>query len=132
MEARGLVRLEGTITITGQNVSGVLEVGVSPGRLHAIDGAEQRVFVRDDRGYKWASPPMRLSGTIDNLQEDLATRIKDAWFDQQIENVTEIATKTPEAMLKGGTEVINQGVKAAPEILHQGFDLFNSLLPKSP
>ena len=130
VEARGLLSLEGSLMIRGNEIAGVFEVGVTPGRLKAIDGAEQRVFVRDARGYKWAVPAMRITGTLDNIQEDLASRIKDAWFDQQIENVTNLATKSPEEMLKGGTEVLKEGVKAVPDVINQGLNIFNSFLPK--
>ena len=116
--------------IRGNELAGVFEVGVTPGRLKAIDGAEQRVFVREAKGYKWAVPAMRVTGTLDDIQEDLASRIKDAWFDQQIENVTDLASKTPEEMLKGGTNVLKEGVKAAPDLINQGLNIFNGLLPK--
>ncbi len=131
VEARGLVKLEGSLIIRGNEIAGVFEVGVTPGRLKAIDGAEQRVFVREAKGYKWAVPAMRVTGTLDDIQEDLASRIKDAWFDQQIENVTDLASKSPEEMLKGGTNVLKEGVKAAPDLINQGLNIFNGLLPKA-
>jgi hypothetical protein len=136
VEARGLMRLEGFITITGNAIQGVLEVGVVPGRLRAIDGAEQRVFTREDKGYKWAKPAMRLSGTLDNIQDDLTTRIKDAWLDQQIENVTELAAKAPEALLNNGVKaveignkVLEQGTQAAPDVINTGVKLLQGLFP---
>ncbi len=134
IESRGLMRLEGYINVTGNSVQGVLEVGVAPGRLRAIDGAEQRVFTRMDNGYKWAKPAMRISGTLDNLQEDLANRIKNAWFDQQIENVTELASKAPEAILENGgkvmdigTKVMDIGTKAAPDVIDTGVKMLQGL-----
>ena len=130
IEARGLIRVEGYLTISGDQLKGVLQVGVAPGRLRAIDGAEQRVFTREENGYKWANPPMTVSGTIDDIREDLGTRIKDAWVDQQIENVTDLAGKAPEAVIKTGAEVIEQGTKAAPGLINEGVRLFNGLLPK--
>ena len=134
IESRGLIRLEGYINVTGNSVQGVLEVGVAPGRLRAIDGAEQRVFTRMDNGYKWAKPAMRISGTLDNIQEDLANRIKNAWFDQQIENVTDLASKAPEAILENGgkvmdigTKVMEQGTKVAPDVLDTGVKMLQGL-----
>lgn len=132
VEARGLMRLEGYVNITNGEVKGVLQVGVTPGRLRAIDGAEQKVFTREENGYKWANPPMRLWGNIDDIQEDLGGRIKDAWLNQQIDNVTELATKAPEAMLQnsgkileGGSKVIEEGVKAAPNLINEGVNMLN-------
>lgn len=139
IEARGLMRLEGYVTITGNAIQGLIEVGVAPGRLRAIDGAEQRVFTREANGYKWAKPAMRLSGTLDNIQENLATRIKDAWLDQQIENVTDLAAKAPEAVLENsgkaveiGTKVLEQGTKAAPSVIEGGMKLLQGLIPGGP
>jgi hypothetical protein len=79
---------------------------------------------------------MRISGTLDNIQEDLAARIKDAWFDQQIENVTDLATKAPEAIIDGGTKALEMGTKvletgpaAAPDVIRSGMNLLQGLLP---
>ncbi len=137
IESRGLIRLEGTVTLTGNEVTGVIEVGVAPGRLRAIDGAEQRVFTREENGYKWATPAMHLSGTLDNISEDLGRRIKDAWLDQQLQNVTELAVKAPEALLQHsdqavelGSKVLEATSKAAPNVIETGVQLFQGLLGK--
>ncbi|MBP7949323.1 MAG: hypothetical protein KA004_06675 [Verrucomicrobiales bacterium] len=134
IESRGLLRIEGYVTIRGGQLTGLLNVGAAPGRLRPIDGAEQRVFTRDENGYKWAVPPMKIWGTLDDIQEDLGGRIKDAWLDQQIENVTDLAVKAPEAAVQTGTKAVEtgtklleQGMKAAPDILDKGAELFQGL-----
>jgi hypothetical protein len=136
VESNGLLRLEGFLAIRGQAIRGILQVGAAPGRLRPIDGAEQRVFTRDENGYKWAVPPMHISGTLDNIQEDLSGRIKDAWIDQQIENVTDIAVQAPEKALETGTKateagakLLEEGIRQAPSLLEQGVRLFDGLLP---
>lgn len=140
IEARGLVRLVGNITITGNNIRGSIEVGVAPGRLRSIDGAEQRIFTRDENGYKWAVPAMTISGTLDNITEDLSTRIKDAWLDENIgkviDTLTGVPTKPGEA-IQTGTKLFQEATKLAPKILEvapdavkQGVDLFQGLLPR--
>lgn len=137
VESRGLLKIEGYIALRADgNLQGLLQVGAAPGRLRAIDGAEQRVFTREENGYKWAVPPMRLWGSLDSVQEDLSGRIKDAWIDQQIENVTDLATQAPEKALdtstkaaETGVKLLEEGMKQAPDLLDQGVRLFQGLLP---
>lgn len=140
IEARGLVRLQGSITINGINIKGTIEVGVAPGRLRSIDGAEQRIFTREENGYKWAVPPMTISGSLNNITEDLGTRIRDAWLDENIGKVIDTltggATKPGEALQSGnklfqeGTKLAPEVIKAAPDAVKQGIDFLQGFFPK--
>jgi hypothetical protein len=132
VESRGLIKLQGTIEGQGRQISGTLEVGAVPGRLRAIDGAEQKVFIREADGYKWASPPMRIRGTLDTVEEDLGDRIKDAWLEQKIDDAVEIATQAPTKAAETGVKAVEGGLKlieGAPGIIEQGVKIFEGLLP---
>jgi hypothetical protein len=132
VESRGLIKIQGTIDGQGDQIAGTLEVGAAPGRLRAIDGAEQKVFIREADGYKWASPPMRIWGTLDNIQEDLGDRIKDAWLEQKIDDAVDIATQAPTKATETGIKAVEGGLKLiedAPGIIEQGVKIFEGLLP---
>jgi hypothetical protein len=74
LETKGYISINGTIeTDLSGNLGGVLEVGL-PVAVAADGGsAFQAVFSRGAKGMVWAS--VRLSGTVENPQDDLAVRI---------------------------------------------------------
>ena len=73
LQSDGLVRVEGKIDLVGELLSGELQVGVTPGTMRWIPGAERLVFVEDRDGFLWA--PLRLSGTTTEPKEDLTGRL---------------------------------------------------------
>jgi len=71
--SEGLVRLEGGIQIRGNQLDGSFRLGIAPGTLATIPGAESEVFVPGERGLLWTS--LRITGTVDNPKEDLTDRL---------------------------------------------------------
>ncbi len=73
LQSDGLVRVEGDITILGESLEGICRVGVTPGTLRWIPGAERQVFTESKDGFLWA--PMNLTGTVSEPREDLSGRL---------------------------------------------------------
>lgn len=73
LQSDGLVRVEGDIDLVGDQISGALQVGVTPGTMRWIPGAERLVFTTDRDGYLWA--PLNLSGSLAEPREDLSVRL---------------------------------------------------------
>ena len=74
LSSEGLVRVEGVMEIEGNQIlKGDLRIGITPGTLAHIPGAETKVFQRGDLGLLWT--PLNVSGTLDAPQEDLSDRL---------------------------------------------------------
>jgi hypothetical protein len=74
LSSEGLVRLEGVMEIEGNDIrKGDFRIGITPGTLAHIPGAETKVFNRGELGLLWT--PLKVSGTLDAPQEDLSDRL---------------------------------------------------------
>jgi hypothetical protein len=73
LQSDGLIRVEGEIEVRGSQLEGRLQVGVPPGTLSWIPGAERRVFTEERGGFLWT--PVQLGGTTDAPREDLTSRL---------------------------------------------------------
>lgn len=71
--SEGLVRLEGRMVVKGEALDGNFRLGITPGTLARIPGAETKVFLPGERGLLWTD--LRITGTIDVPQEDLTERL---------------------------------------------------------
>ncbi len=116
LESKGLLRVEGVCTISGAGaVEGNLRVGVTPQSLQWLPGSRERVFTTAQNGYLWTS--VRIGGTLQNINEDLSSRLANAMKDEVINQ----GVKTIE-MLPGATK---GGVKDM-------LDILSPLLPAIP
>lgn len=121
LSSEGLVRLEGRLKIRGRALDGVFRLGLAPGTLATIPGAETVVFHPGERGLLWT--PLRITGTLDNPEEDLSARLVDAAGARMFD----IIPATGEKVLKftrgllddNGGNTIQQGTK----VLQQGVDV---------
>lgn len=73
IQSDGLVRVEGQIDLVGDLLDGDLRVGVAPGTMRWIPGAERSVFVEERDGFLWT--PLKLTGTRQHPKEDLSARL---------------------------------------------------------
>jgi hypothetical protein len=73
LASEGLVRLEGSMDIRGQALDGRFRLGLAPGTLSSIPGAETDVFAPGERGLLWTT--LRITGTLDDPKEDLTDRL---------------------------------------------------------
>lgn len=132
LASEGLVRLEGTITVTDRVLDGRFRLGLAPGTLAAIPGAETEVFQPGERGLLWT--PLAVSGTLDDPREDLTGRLRAAAGGRMFEIIPE----TGERVLKftrsvledtrpieRGTEFIDRGTDI---LLREGTSILNGIL----
>lgn len=84
-ESQGLLRLEGSFTISAGELDGTFQVGVAPSRLQWLPGSQGRVFTETRGGYVWT--PMRLTGPVNAPKEDLSPRLLAAAKDAAVEKV---------------------------------------------
>ncbi len=115
LQSDGLVRIEGSVDIVGDQLAGDLKVGVAPGTMRWIPGAERLVFVEDRDGFRWA--PLRLSGTTDDPKEDLSARLiaaaGESLLDELPDGLREMAEEfiAPEGGNGRSDKLIEQGKK---------------------
>lgn len=139
LASEGLVRLTGDMTIEGNRIQkGRFRLGLTPGTLAHIPGAETKVFQRGEGGLLWSN--LIVSGTLDDPKEDLSDRLIAAAGERMLEQVAgggkavlqlggkiidgsvdHILKKgdsvSPDAALKAGTDVITEGVGRVFDLL---------------
>ncbi len=76
MGSEGLIRLEGGFSMKGEAIDGRFRLGIVPGTLSNIPGAETDVFKPGELGLLWTD--LRVSGTLDDPEEDLTERLIEA------------------------------------------------------
>ena len=96
------IRVEGAGTITSDRLDGNLLVGLSPKILGWIPGAQDKVFVEERDGLRWAK--VNISGTPTQPKEDLTKRLISAFRDKMTKE------------FKGQTK---DAVKSLLDMLHQ-------------
>jgi hypothetical protein len=115
--SEGLVRLEGDITIRGQELDGTFRLGLAPGTLASIPGAETDVFAPGERGLLWT--PLRISGTLDDPEEDLTDRLVAAagmrMFDVIPESGEKVIKFSRSVLGDNPTETLEKGRKIIEE-----------------
>jgi len=124
--SEGLARIEGQLTIRGQELDGRLRLGLLPGTLANIPGAETHVFTPGERGLLWA--PLRLTGTIDKPREDLSDRLIAAAGLRMLETLPESGEKVikfTRSVLGGHTAAtVEKGVEKGVELIEKtGLDV---------
>ncbi len=67
------IRVTGSGTIRGEDLAGVLLVGVAPDFLSSIPGATEKVFLEQRDGLRWTW--VNVSGTLRQPREDLSKRL---------------------------------------------------------
>lgn len=111
MGSEGLIRIEGDIAIKGKQIDGTFQLGLVPGTLANIPGAETHVFKPGSHGLLWA--PLRITGTVDNPKEDLTDRLIDAagmrMFEQLPETGEQVFKFTRNALGEAPSRVVEQG-----------------------
>lgn len=129
----GLARMEGRITLSrsapGQpyQLNGDFLVGLAPGTLSQIPGAEEDVFFPGEKGLLWA--PMHLSGTMDDPKEDLSARLMAAagarMFDIIPATGVKVLKYTQQVVEDAatGTGVVSKAVETGGKVIEQGTDV---------
>jgi hypothetical protein len=117
LSSDSLVRLEGTLTIREKKLDGVFRLGLAPGTLASIPGAETDVFAPGERGLLWTS--LRITGTLDDPKEDLTDRLFAAagmrMFDQIPETGERVIKFTQSVLGNSSSKTVEKGVKIIEE-----------------
>ena len=105
-ESKGLLRLEGNCTIAaGGEVSGTLRVGVTPQTLQWLPGSRERVFTVVQGGYVWTD--VEISGSLQDLREDLSSRLAAAMRDETIDRGARALQEFPDAARDGASGMLD-------------------------
>ncbi|MCW1924829.1 AsmA-like C-terminal region-containing protein [Luteolibacter arcticus] len=121
--SEGLVRLEGSLKLDKQErLDGRFRLGLVPGVLARIPGAETIVFSPGERGLLWTS--LHITGTLDDPKEDLTARLIEAAGMRMIEIIPE----TGEKVLKFTSEVLDKDLQGhlkerTGDVIEQGRDV---------
>lgn len=148
LEDVGTLRIEGDLQLHQGQLAGDLRVGVPPGLLAKIPGAEEKVFFPGDRGLLWA--PVQISGTLSEPKEDLSARMIRAAQERMFELVPETglwALRYGADTLDSGTqallgregivlenstriatEAVEQGARVVEDGVQTGFGILNGIL----
>jgi len=87
----GLMRIEGRMDVIGEQLDGRFQLGLAPGTLARIPGAETKVFAERRDGLMWTS--LRISGTADDPKEDLSERLITAAGERMFELIPETGAR---------------------------------------
>ncbi|GAA5496203.1 hypothetical protein Rhal01_02385 [Rubritalea halochordaticola] len=121
MHCDGLIRVEGALTIDGDKLDGKFYLGLTPGTLSHIPGAEDKVFLPGKEGMSWTT--VVIGGTTADVKEDLSGRLLAAAGDRMLEMVG------GKQMLKYGGEVVgkvpggNKVMESGKNVLEAGKDV---------
>jgi len=120
-----LIRVEGRLVIRGEELDGTLRLGLAPGSLSGIPGAETHVFEPGERGMMWA--PLRITGTTGRPREDLSDRLLAAAGMRLLETIPATGEKVlkfsrsvlgedPYDAVEKGVRIIEEGSRAVREV----------------
>lgn len=121
----GLARLEGSLVIRGQEIAGKFRLGIAPGTLATIPGAETDVFILGERGMLWA--PLTVSGTLKDPEEDLTERLIAAAGLRLLEKLPESSDRViqyaqdalrdhPSKTVEKGLKILSEGGKSIRDV----------------
>jgi hypothetical protein len=117
LASEGLMRLEGELVIRSQEIDGLFRLGLAPGTLATIPGAETDVFVAGERGLLWTT--LHVTGTLDHPKEDLSERLIAAagirMFDQIPETREKAIQFTRSLLGEPSSRTVEKGVKIIEE-----------------
>ncbi len=122
LQSDGLVRVEGDMVVAGERIAGAFQVGVAPGTLRWIPGAERKVFIKERDGFLWTT--MNLTGTLDEPVEDLSGKLIAAAGAAILEEL-------PEGLLDEAQKFLNPETEGEKpnSLLEQGKPLLDLLTP---
>ena len=76
LESNDLLVVKGEFTVKDKKIDGEFQLGVTPELVDKFPGAREEVFKRSADGYLWTD--LGLSGTTDNLRDNLRPRLLEA------------------------------------------------------
>ncbi len=91
------IRVVGNATIRGEDLAGVLQIGVAPDTLSSIPGAIEKVFLEQRDGLRWTS--VNVTGTVRQPREDLSKRLVAAFRGTLSNDLKENAKEAAKTLL---------------------------------
>lgn len=117
LASEGLMRVEGNIAIRGEELDGTFRLGLAPGTLSTIPGAETDVFAPGERGLLWTT--LRVTGTLDHPKEDISHRLIAAAGARMFDSLPETGEKaikfTHSLLGEPSPKAVEKGVKIIEE-----------------
>ena len=133
MGSEGLIRLEGGFSIKGEALDGRFRLGIVPGVLSNIPGAETHVFRPGELGLLWTD--LHVTGTLDDPREDLTGRLIEAaglrMFEQIPESGEKVLKFTRSVLGENPVEAIDRGKKIIEEgenVIKEAEGIFKGIL----
>lgn len=125
----GLMRIEGDLSIQNRRFDGQLQLGVVPGVLRHIPGTEQKIFLPGKDQLLWT--PVRITGTLEDMKEDLTERMLLAAGMRMFETIPETGLQVLRFTGQGiGDIVLPEGFGVLSELLNTtGLDEVKSNFP---
>ena len=112
LDAEGILRIKGSVSVEKSRISGSLKLGISPAFVQWLPTGRNVLFGETAEGYVWA--PFQVYGTLEDPREDLSSRLAAG----VVEGVTEAAKGLPKEL-----------PKALPEAAKGLLDAVKSILP---
>lgn len=132
----GLMRIEGGVSIQHRKLKGEFQLGIVPGVLRHIPGAEQKIFLPGKDQLLWAS--VKISGTLEDIEEDLSERMFLAAGMRMFEVIPETGLQVLRFTSEGIESVaLPEGFEPLSELLNatglgEGANLAEEGIPKFP
>ena len=123
--SEGLMRVEGKLVVEeDEAIDGNFMIGLTPGTLASIPGAETKVFVPGPRGLLWTS--LRITGTLDDPEEDLSNRLIAAAGMRMFEVIPETGERVMRYTSTAMTEDMARRITGEGGIIDQGTGILDS------
>lgn len=133
MGSEGLIRLEGGFSIRGEALDGRFRLGIVPGVLTNIPGAETHVFQPGEMGLLWTD--IHVTGTLEDPKEDLTVRLVEAagirMFEQLPGGGEKVLKFTRSVLGENPVDAIDKGLKIIDEgekVIKEAEGIFKGLL----
>jgi hypothetical protein len=121
------LRLTGGCRVEDGRIDGTFEVGIAPGTLRWVPGAESRVFAREEGGFRWTT--MRVVGPVESPAEDLSERLVDAAVAQTIEEVPNRVIDAAGQAVGAAKDLGDRALETGGRVLEKGGDLLRGFVP---
>ncbi|MGY8643385.1 MAG: hypothetical protein ACKVJU_20100 [Verrucomicrobiales bacterium] len=120
IQSDGLTRIEGDLLVEGDTLAGNFNLGVMPGTLRWIPGAERTVFVAPRDGFLWT--PLTVTGTFDDINEDLTARLIAAAGEALIKEL-------PANVINKATDAVKNPTDAPSSLIKDATSIIETLVP---
>lgn len=105
LDAGGVLRITGTVTVKAGALQGSLKLGISPSLVQWLPEIRSKVFAESRDGYLWT--PFELSGTTEQPKEDLTARLAALVVETAVDTVRGLPGKIPQALPEAAKGILD-------------------------